>query len=109
MRKRYRITNIKTGEVLEGGAAELAEKIGITAKGFYNAEACEFKAGGVWDIEKIDEGTRNPNGRHIPPELWKMWDEVTEPFKRYIGRRDNERNGFEADNAASRGYGACVY
>ena len=109
VRKRYRITNIETGEVLEGGAAELAEKIGITAKAFYNAELCEFKAGGLWDIEKFEDGAEKKNGRHIPPELWRMWDEVTEPFKRYASRRKNERGGIETDNANSWGYGTCVY
>lgn len=109
VRKRYRITNIETGEILEGGAAELAEKIGITVKGFYNAELCKFKACGVWDIEKFEEGTKKQHGRHIPPELWRMWDEVTEPFKRYICRRNDEREQYKADNANSWGYGTCVH
>lgn len=77
---KYRAVNVKTGEVLEGRAEELADKIGVTKKAFYNAELCQFKAGGLWEIKKFEK-TGKMSNRNVPQSIWEMWDAVTEPFK----------------------------
>ena len=79
----YRATNIETGEIIEGGARDIARKLGVVQKTIYNAVAMQQNVRFVWFIstdkkQKVSGGKPNK----ITPDLLDKWDKVTEPFKK---------------------------
>ncbi len=83
----YRATNIETGEIIEGGARDLARKLGVVTKSVYNAVAMQQKIKYVWFIS-TEKSYRKANGKgngktnRITPQLLDEWEKVTEPFKK---------------------------
>lgn len=76
----YRATNIETGEIIEGGAKDLAKKLGVVTNAIYNAENLQQKVRFVWFISKGKaEGKTNYN---YPQALLEEWDRVTEQFRK---------------------------
>ena len=76
----YRATNIETGEIIEGGARDLARKLGVAHGYIFNAVSRQQKVKCVWFIsteKKKDKiVTRNLQS------LLEEWDVVTAPFKK---------------------------
>lgn len=79
--KKYKISNVNTGEVLRGEATELAERVGLTVKGFYNAYYCQVRAKGVWEIELIEKAEKETSKNYSNEQL-EMWDAVTAKLRR---------------------------
>lgn len=81
----YIATNIETGEIIEGGAKDIAKKLGVVTNAIYNAENLQQKVRFVWFISKGKrESERTYN---FPTALLEEWDRVTAPFKKASARR----------------------
>ena len=87
----YKATHIETGEVIEGTASELAERLEIKLKNFYCYIDRETKAKGVWAIERLDNQQEKQCTSKTLFKTLVEWDELTGPVREYIKRRD-ERN-----------------
>lgn len=79
----YRATNEETGEVIEGGARDLARNLGVTANSIYNAASDGFRVNGKWliyrEIKNVDMETKCDR---LSPQLFEEWERVTAPFKK---------------------------
>jgi hypothetical protein len=79
----YRATNEETGEVIEGGARDLARTLGVTSNSIYNAASDGFRVNGKWliyrEIKNVDTETKCDR---ISPQLFDEWEKATEPFKK---------------------------
>lgn len=79
----YRATNIETGEIIEGGARDLAKTLGVVPKSIYNAVPMQQKIKHVWfiSVEKKAHKTGS-KVNSITPKLLADWDEITTPYKK---------------------------
>jgi hypothetical protein len=79
----YRATNEETGEVIEGGARDLARNLGVITNSIYNAASDGFRVNGKWliyrEVKNVDMETKCDR---IPPQLFDEWERVTAPFKK---------------------------
>jgi hypothetical protein len=83
----YRATHIETGEIIEGGARDLARKLGVVTKSIYNAVALQQKIKYVWFIStekpyRKANSKSNDKTNRVTPQLLDEWEKVTEPFKK---------------------------
>lgn len=79
----YRATHIETGEIIEGGARDLAKKLGVVTKSIYNAVALQQKIKYVWFIStNAKQSKASGNTNRITPQLLDEWDAVAESFKK---------------------------
>jgi hypothetical protein len=79
----YKATNEETGEVIEGGARDLARNLGVITNSIYNAASDGFRVNGKWliyrEVKNVDMETKCDR---IPPQLFDEWERVTAPFKK---------------------------
>lgn len=87
----YRATNIETGEIIEGGARDLARKLGVVQNSIYNAVSTQQEIKFVWFISS--ERKTKPKIVYMPSDIWDEWDRVTEPFKNAIAKARRCGNG----------------
>jgi len=78
----YRATNIETGEIIEGGAKDIAKKLGVIPKTLYNAVAMQQNVRYVWFISTDKKVSKSGNTNKITPQLIDDWERVTAPFKK---------------------------
>ena len=78
----YTAENIETGEIIKGGARDIAKKIGVAQGSIFNAVSSKQKVRRVWVI-KCNVTTKKST-YCIPQELWAEWAKATEPFKKAI-------------------------
>ena len=81
----YEVTNIKTGEMFCGTAADMAAKFNVTP-GHINKLALEGKRIHLdWKIVQVgyksDVEKEKTNNCSIPLPMQEEWDRVTAPFK----------------------------
>lgn len=81
----YIATNIETGEIIEGGAKDIAKKLGVVTNAIYNAENMQQKVRFVWFISKGKRASKRTCD--IPTALLGEWDMVTAQFKKASARR----------------------
>lgn len=90
----YKATNEETGEVIEGGARDLARNLGVTANSIYNAASDGFRVNGKWliyrEIKNVDTETKSDR---LSPQLFDEWEKVTEPFKKASQKGRKKRSG----------------
>lgn len=86
----YRATNIETGEVIEGCASELSDRLGLKINNFYNYIERESKAKGVWVLDYAERPQSKQIDSHLTI-LLKEWDELTGPVRKYIIERNERR------------------
>lgn len=86
----YKAENLVTGEVIEGGARDLAKVFGMTINAIYNAVSNEGCVKKGWIVYK--ENMVKDNAYRLPQELLEEWDRVTAPFKR-LNRKKREKAG----------------
>lgn len=84
----YKATNTETGEVIEGFAQDLAERIGINVSNFYSYMKRERKVNGIWKIEHAEQQPKKQVSTSMMLKL-NEWDALTGPIREYIRRRDN--------------------
>jgi len=87
----YQATNIYTGEAVEGGAKEVAEKLGVSDVSI--RAACKNKTyiRKAWCVEVIGTSrSGQANFYATPTELWNDWDFTTAPFKE-LSRKVREK------------------
>lgn len=91
VQKIYRATNQRTGEVLYEYLDDLSEKFSVSKKSLYGYIDREVLANGEWlidvpenqaDLQKLDKCTA---------DVWKEWDDFTEPIRQYIRRRNAKK------------------
>lgn len=83
----YRATNIETGEIIEGGARDVAKALGVVPKSIYNAVALQQKIKYVWFIStNAKQSKTSADKNRITPQLLNEWDTVTETFKKARGK-----------------------
>ena len=79
----YRATNVETGEIIEGGARDVAKALGVVPKTIYNAVALQQKIRYVWFISADKKRSKaSGNSTKITPQLLDEWEKVTEPYKK---------------------------
>jgi len=90
----YRATHIETGEIIEGGARDLARKLGVVTKSIYNAVASQQNIKYVWFIS-TDKKQSKAEGKtnRITPQLLDEWEKATEPFKKASKKGCKKGNG----------------
>lgn len=81
----YRATNIETGEIIEGGARDLARELGVAPRYIYNAVSSQQKIKFVWFISSNTKKSKS-NGQITPQQLAE-WERVTAPFKRLSAKK----------------------
>lgn len=88
----YKATNEETGEVIEGGARDLARNLGVTTNSIYNAASDGFRVRGTWLIYR---NTKKPNIEtkcdRITPKNLEDWDKFTAPYKA-LSEKKKKRN-----------------
>ena len=93
----YKATNEETGEVIEGGARDLAKKLGVVTKSIYNAVALQQKIKYVWFIS-TEKPYRKANSKsddktnRVTPQLLDEWERVTAPYKKASQKGRKKRN-----------------
>lgn len=92
LKKFYRATNIKTGEVIDGSVWELADGIGVADKTIYSACQKNTLILHKWKVEVIRDIFEVKKHNHIPPELLEEWDKVTEVWREAYRRRASGAN-----------------
>ena len=89
----YKATNEETGEVIEGGARDLARNLGVTANSIYNAASDGFRVRGAWliyrNIKKPDVETKCDR---LTIKNLEDWDKFTAPYKALSEKKRNRKN-----------------
>lgn len=91
LQKIYRATNEATGEVIEGTAKELAERIGVCADHIRQCTTRGKKIKSEWDVEVAYSSENSALKDGITLKNAREWDEFTEPIREYIRRRNAKR------------------
>ena len=89
----YRATNIETGEIIEGGARDLARALGVAPRYIYNAVSNQQKVRFVWFISSEKKTKPKSVFSYLPLDIWDEWDRVTEPFKKLSAKVRRCENG----------------
>lgn len=86
---KYRATNNKTGEVIEGYAEEMRKTLNVGLSTLYTAATTGRKIGGKWSVDKIDESDTDNDYKFTRKNL-SDWDRVTAPFKQASERKKRD-------------------
>lgn len=86
----YIAENIETGEIIEGGARELAKELGVAHGYIMNAVSKGQKVKREWYITK--DGATNKTLYSIPISTQEDWEKITAPYKELIAKRNNRKN-----------------
>ena len=89
----YKATNEETGEVIEGGARDVAKALGVVTKSIYNAACGNVKIRNVWFVTTNTKRSKaSGNSNKITPKLLDEWEKVTEPYKKASQKGCKKRN-----------------
>ena len=84
----YRATNIETGEIIEGGARDLARELGVVQNTIYNAVAMQQKIKYVWFVSTEKRNCKlESKANRMTPHLIEEWERVTAPFKKLSAKK----------------------
>lgn len=86
----YIAENIETGEIIEGGARELAKELGVAHGYIMNAVSKGQKVKREWYITK--DNTANKTLYSVPMSTQEDWNIITAPYKELIAQRNNRRS-----------------
>lgn len=89
----YRAINEETGEVIEGGASDLARKLGVTRNCIYNASSKGYVVRDSWTVkcrnQQLDEETK---ADRLSPQNLEDWDRFTAPYKALSEKKRKKKN-----------------
>lgn len=87
-RKQFRLTNVNTGQVIEGTADELIQRIGLQHRyTLYQSKYTDKPINGEWKIEQDPKGY-SP----MDPVLAAEWDKAVRRIKNAPKRRKTCKN-----------------
>ena len=91
-RMRYRATNTKTGEVVEGNSQEMIDRFHIARNNLYQYSSTGQLFNYQWIFSRICDEKVESNCKIHKAKLAKLaeWDRVTEPFKELARRRKEQ-------------------
>lgn len=88
----YRATNEETGEVIEGGARDLARTLGVSTNSIYNAASDGFRVRGEWIIYRnIQKPEIESKCDRLTIKNLEDWERYTAPYKA-LSEKKKKRN-----------------